>query len=177
VEQNTKSTKKNLRWYMRYLHNKIGFFIVGLVIIYSLSGVIQTYRDTDMLKHEVAHEMKLAPNLAESELGPNLKIRNFKVNKTEGNTLHFKEGTYNKETGMANYVTKDWYAWIVPFTELHKTSSKSLGHYFTTIFGISMFFMSISAFWMFKPGTKLFSSGVYLTIAGVIASIILMLLH
>lgn len=175
MKQDTNSTKKNIRRYMRYLHNKIGFFIVGLVIIYSLSGLIQTYRDTDFLKHEVAHEMQVAPNLTESQLGPNLKIRNLKVSKTEGSTLYFQEGTYNIETGMAKYVTKEWYSWVTPFTELHKTSSKSTGHYFTTIFGISMLFMSISAFWMFKPGTKLFSSGVYLTVAGIIASIFLLL--
>lgn len=39
MKQNTISTKKNLRWYMRYLHNKIGFFIVRLVINYGLSGL------------------------------------------------------------------------------------------------------------------------------------------
>lgn len=162
---------------MRYLHNKIGFFIVGLVIIYSLSGLIQTYRDTDLLKHEVAHKMQLAPNLNEAQLGPGLRLRNFKIIKTEGSTIYFKEGTYNSATGMAKYTTKEWYSWIEPFTDLHKSPSKSLSHYFTTIFGIALFFMSISAFWMFKSGTKLFSSGVYLTIAGIIASIILLLLQ
>lgn len=161
---------------MRYLHNKIGFFIVGLVIIYSLSGLIQTYRDTDILKHVVSHEMQLAPGLSESEVGPNLKLRNFKVNKREGSMVYFKEGTYNIETGTAKWVTKEWYSWIVPFTELHKTSSKNISHYFTTLFGLAMFFMSVSAFWMFKPGTKLFSSGVYLTIAGIVASIMILLL-
>ena len=40
-------------------HNKIGFFITGLVIIYSLSGLVQTYRDTDFLKHEVTNEKDL----------------------------------------------------------------------------------------------------------------------
>lgn len=65
---NTNSKKKNLRWYMRYLHNKIGFFIVGLVIIYSLSGMLQTYRDTKIWKHDISHEMKLALHLDESQL-------------------------------------------------------------------------------------------------------------
>ena len=162
---------------MRYLHNKIGFFIVGLVIIYSLSGLIQTYRDTDLLKHEVVNEKSLAPGLTDAQLGSNLRLRDFKVTKTDGNTLYFKEGTYNSVTGKANHVTKEWYSWITPFTELHKTSSKNVGHYFTTLFGNALFFMSLSAFWMFKPGTKLFSSGVYLTIAGVIASIVLLLIH
>jgi hypothetical protein len=175
MKQDTKSTGKTLRWYMRYLHNKIGFFIVGLVIIYSLSGLVQTYRDTNLLKHEVLHEMKLSPDLPETELGSALKLRNFKIAKTEGSIVYYQDGTYNTETGLAKFTTKEWYSWIKPFTELHKTSSKNVTHYFTTVFGFALLFMSISAFWMFKPGTKLFSSGVYYTIAGIVASVILLL--
>lgn len=176
MKQESKESKRNLRWYMRYLHNKIGFFIAGLVIIYGLSGIVQTYRDTNFLKHSVLHEKQLAAGLNEAQLGANLKMRDFKINKTAGDTLYFKDGTYNTATGKAAYTTKEWYAWITPFTELHKTASKSLAHYFTTIFGVAMLFMSVSAFWMFKPGTKLFSSGVYLTVAGIIAAVILLLM-
>jgi len=175
--QSTNTSKKNIRWYMRFLHNKIGFFIVGLVIIYGLSGLLQTYRDTNLLKHDIVHTQQLAPSLPEKELGSSLKLRNFKVNKTEGSMVYFEDGNYNAATGMATYTTREWYAWLVPFTELHKSSSKSLAHYFTTLFGIALLFMSVSAFWMFKPGTKLFSSGVYLTAAGVIAAVILLFLH
>ncbi|MBS1596912.1 MAG: hypothetical protein JST75_01715 [Bacteroidetes bacterium] len=177
MKQAGNSNRKNFRWYMRYLHNKIGFVIVGLVIMYGLSGLLQTYRDTDLLKHEVVHEQQLAPHLTESQLAPNLRIRDFKVIKTEGNILYFGSGTYNAETGMAKFTTKEWYSWLVPFTELHKTSSRSVAHYFTTLFGIALLFMSVSAFWMFKPGTKLFSSGVYLTVAGIIAAIIMLLIQ
>jgi hypothetical protein len=176
MEKETSRPKRNIRWYMRFLHNKIGFFIVGLVLIYGLSGIIQTYRDTELLKHEVMHEVQLSANLPVSELGPKLKLRDLKPLKTEGDIVYYKEGTYNASTGMAKYVTKEWYSWILPFTGLHKSSSKSIAHYFTTIFAIALLFMSISAFWMFKPGTKLFSSGVYLTIAGIVAAIILLLL-
>jgi hypothetical protein len=173
--QQNKRPVRNMRWYMRFLHNKIGFFIVGLVLIYGLSGIIQTYRDTGLLKHEVVHEVQLSPDLPVSELGTKLKMRDLKPIKTEGNIVYFKEGTYDASTGMAKYVTKEWYSWILPFTNLHKSSSKSVAHYFTTVFGIALLFMSISAFWMFKPGTKLFSSGVYLTIAGIVAAVILLL--
>jgi hypothetical protein len=176
MNQNTKKTKRNFRWYMRFLHNKIGFFITGLVIIYSLSGIIQIYRDTDFLKHDVLQAKQLATNLNEAQLGANLRLRDFKVTKTAGDTLYFKEGTYNVSTGKASYVTKEWFSWIVPFTELHKSSSRDVAHYLTTLFGICLFFMSFSAFWMFKPGTKLFNRGVLLTIAGVVASVILLLL-
>lgn len=177
MNQITKKTKRNFRWWMRYLHNKIGFFIVGLVIIYSLSGLLQSYRDTDLLKHDVLHETQLAPNLDEKQLGPALRLFNFKVTKTEGSVLYFNEGTYNAATGDAKYTTKEWYSWVMPFTELHKVNSKSPAHYFITLFGFALLFMSISAFWMFKPGTKLFSSGVAFTIAGIVASVILLLIN
>lgn len=177
MKQDTKNTKKNFRWYMRYLHNKIGFFIVGLVIIYSLSGIVQTYRDTDFLKHDILNEKQFEPGLNEAQLGPQLRMRDFKVTKTSGDTLYFKEGTYNSTTGKASFTTREWYSWITPFTELHKSSSKDAGHYLTTLFGICLFFMSVSAFWMFKPGTKPFSRGVLLTVAGIVAAVILLFLQ
>src|SRR5664279_3981675 len=131
-----KKPGKNLRYYMRFLHNNIGFFIVGLVVIYSLSGIIQIYRDTDFLKHDVYNEKKLAPKLPAPQLKEVLRYRDFTIDKTEGNIVYFKNGTYNSVTGIANYTTKEWYGFIVPFTELHKTSSRGIAHYFTTIFGI-----------------------------------------
>ena len=177
---NTKKPAKNLRYYMRFLHNNIGFFIAGLVVIYSLSGILQIYRDTDLLKHDVVTQKKLDVNLAPDKLKEVLRLREFIVEKTAGTVLYFKDGNYNTATGMATLTTKEWYNWVLPFTELHKTRSEeprhSLTHYFTTIFGILLLFMSISAFWMFKPGTKLFSRGVYMTIAGIAASIILLFL-
>lgn len=87
MKQEPNKTKRNMRWWMRYLHNKIGFFIVALVIIYSLSGLLQTYRDTNFLKHDVAHTMQLAPNLPVAQLGGSLRMRDFKVIKTAGNYL------------------------------------------------------------------------------------------
>jgi hypothetical protein len=176
MTQTKTNNSKNIRWYMRYLHNKIGFFIVGLVIIYSFSGIIQTYRDTDLLKQVINHEKTLTPNLNEAQLGASLKIKNLKVEKTENNILYFKDGTYDAGTGIAKFTTKEWYSWIRKVTELHKSNSKSIAHYFTVAFSVLLFFMSISAFWMFKPGTKLFSGGVWMTIAGIVASVLLLLI-
>lgn len=170
------ATGSKMRRVMRDLHNKIGFFIVGLVIIYALSGIVQTYRDTDFLKHEIKNEKVIETHLAPEKLGKAIKQRELKIEKTEGAILYFKDGTYNTETGAVKYVTKEWYDWIKPFTELHKQNSKGIIHYFTVIFAVALFFMSVSAFWMFKPGTKAFSSGVILTVLGVIASIILVLM-
>jgi hypothetical protein len=169
-------SKKTLSYYMRFLHNNVGFFIVGLVMIYSLSGIVQTYRDVDIFKKVELHTKQLDPNLKENQLGEALKMRGFKATGMNDTTISFRDGSYNKATGLATYTTKEFYPWIQPFTELHKTSTKGVAHYFTTIFGVLLLFMSISAFWMFKPGTKLFSRGVYMTIAGIIGAVILLIL-
>ena len=92
MKQESKAARRNLRWYMRYLHNKIGFFIAGLVIIYGLSGIVQTYRDTSFLKHDVLHEKQLSAGLNEAQLGGNLKLRDFKVAKIAGDTALFQGG-------------------------------------------------------------------------------------
>jgi hypothetical protein len=36
-----------------------------------------------------------------SELGKVLRLRDFKVVKTDGQIVHFQNGTYNKKTGIA----------------------------------------------------------------------------
>lgn len=175
IESVTKP-KKNMRYYMRFLHNNIGFLIVGLVIMYSLSGIVQIYRDTDFLKHEVMNEKKLPPNLETSQLKEALRMRNLEVQKKEGGIIYFEKGSYNSVTGLAKYTTKEWYSFILPFTELHKSSTRDGAHYFTTVFGVLLLFMSISAFWMFKPGTKLFSRAVVMTMIGLLASLIILMI-
>jgi len=177
------ATSSGIRKIMRDLHNKIGYFIVGLVIIYTMSGVVQTYRDTSFLKHEVINEKVIEKGLVADSLTQVAKIgkatnqKEFKITKTEGSILYFKDGTYDATTGIVKFTTKEWYNWVTPFTELHKQDSKGVIHYFTLLFAFALFFMSVSAFWMFKPGTKAFSSGVILTALGVIASILLVLLN
>ena len=175
------NTATKLRKLMRDLHNKIGYFIVGLVIIYSLSGVVQTYRDTSFLKHEIAHEKNIEKGLVSdsatqvAKIGKAANQKELKITKSEGTVLYFKDGSYDASTGVVKFTTKELYEWVKPFTELHKSNSKGVIHYFTILFASALFFMSVSAFWMFKPGTKAFSSGVILTVLGIIASIILVL--
>ena len=164
-----------MRKLMRDLHNKVGFIIVSLVVIYSLSGIVQTYRDTSFLKHEIKNEKTIEANLDAEKLGKEIKQKELKIDSTVGGILYFKNGSYNSVSGEVKYTTKELYSWIKPFTELHKSNSKNIVHYFTVVFAIALFFMCVSAFWMFKPGTKAFSSGVVLTVLGLVASIVLIL--
>ena len=86
---------------MRVVHRYLGFFLAGIMAMYALSGIVLIFRDTDFLKKEIEVNKTLASNLNAENLGKELKIKNFKLDKTEGDLLVFKNGTYNASSGEA----------------------------------------------------------------------------
>ncbi|MEY8761702.1 hypothetical protein [Chryseobacterium tongliaoense] len=166
---------KDTRSFMRVTHRYLGYFLAGIMAVYALSGVLLVYRDTDFLKKEKIYDKVVDKNLSEKELGKELKIKNLEVEKTEGTLLHFKQGTYNSETGQAKYSKKELPFVLDKMTKLHKAQSKDTLSPLNTFFGISLFFFVISSFWMFNPKTKAFKRGMVFTVAGLIVSIILLL--
>ena len=166
--------KKPTGFYMRILHRYIGFFLAGIMAVYALSGIVLIYRDTDFLKKEKQVEKTVAPNVKEAELGKMLGIKELKVSKTEGDTLYFKQGTYNSKTGVANYTSKQLPFVLTQLTQLHKASTKKPLYWLNTFFGASLLFFVISSFWMFRPETAIFKKGIYFTIAGIALTLILL---
>ena len=167
--------KKSITFHIRSLHRDIGFFAVGLIIIYALSGMLLVYRDTNLLKADSQIEKKLSPNMEAAKIGEVLRIRDFAVTKTEGEILYFKEGNYNKTTGMALVTIKDI---VFPFNKLlnfHKAQSKNPTHWFNILLGTILLFMAISSFWMFKPENKNFRRGLFIAGAGIVFLIILLI--
>jgi len=171
-----KSKNKSVHLMMRALHRDTGYLIFGFVIIYALSGIILIYRDTDLLKHEVTVERKLEANLQEEELGRELRIRDIQVIETKGETVFFKNGSYNTVTGLAVFTQKEIIFPFNKFIDLHKTVSSKNNHWFMTFFGALLLFMAISSLWMFKSGTKFFRRGMIFTGVGILCAILLLFL-
>ncbi|MCW3160107.1 hypothetical protein [Chryseobacterium oryctis] len=167
---------KDTKTFMRITHRYLGYFLAGIMAIYAVSGILLVYRDTDFLKKEKKYEKIIDKNLSEKELGKELKIKNFEVTKTEGSILKFKQGTYDSSTGEAKYMKKELPFVLDKMTKLHKSQSKDTLSPLNVFFGISLFFFVISSFWMFKPKTKIFKRGIAFTVAGIIVSIILLLI-
>lgn len=168
--------KRSIQSYLRSLHRDIGFFVIGLAIIYGLSGIILIYRDTDFLKSDQKIEKQLKPNMEESKIGPALRIKKFEVIKTEGSIVYFQNGTYDKSTGMAKYTEKVLPAFIESMNGLHKTPSGKPTHWFSIFFGVCLLFLAISSFWMFKPKTKMFKRSLGFACAGLVFTIIILII-
>ena len=48
---------------MRIYHRYLGFFLAGIMAIYSISGIIMIFRDTDFLKKENQKVLNVATGL------------------------------------------------------------------------------------------------------------------
>jgi len=168
--------KKSLNYYMRSLHRDIGFLVLGLTIIYSISGIVLIYRETGFLKHVKQTEKQLSANINESELGGILHIRNMEGLKTEEDVVSFKNGSYNKTTGIVIYSESALPAFLEKLNNFHKTSDKGATHWFSTIFGVLLFFLAVSSFWMFKTNTKLFKRGLIFAGIGLSVAVFLLLI-
>lgn len=167
---------KSIQQIIRSLHRDIGFFIIGLTVVFTLSGIVLVFRDTDLLKKESTEQRELKPGVEPAQLGEMLRIRDFKLIKEEGDVIYFQGGTYNKTTGKAEITMKKLIFPLSKFTDLHKTITKKFTHYFTVTFAVLLCFMAISSFWMFKPNNKNFKRGVILAVAGAITVILLLLI-
>jgi len=168
--------KKPVNYYMRAIHRDIGYFVIGLTIIYGISGIMLIYRDTGFLKQEKTIERRLPADIEEQKLGMILHLKDYRVLKTEGDVVYFQNGTYNKATGIASYSGESLPPVLEKFNGLHKSSSQNIVHWFSLIYGVLLLFLAISSFWMYRSGTKMFRRGIIIAGTGFAGSIILLFL-
>jgi len=168
----TNTTQSKMRVYHRYL----GYFLVGIMAVYSTSGIVLIFRDTDFMKRDKQVEKQLAPNMKNEDLVKELRLGKVTIDKEEGNIAWFKQGTYNKTTGVAQYTIKELYPFVAKLTKLHKASTKDPLFYLNVFFGVSLFFFVLSSFWMFLPKTTIFKKGLYFTLAGIVLTVLMLII-
>jgi len=159
---------------MRIYHRYLGFFLAGIMAIYSISGVIMIFRDTDFLKKENRKVLTVATNLKNEEIGPAIKLKNLKIKSDTLDVVTFEQGTYNKTTGVADFTVKEMPYLINKMTKMHKATNKDPLYYLNIFFGVSLMFFVISSFYMFMPGTTIFKKGMYFTIAGIVLTLVML---
>jgi hypothetical protein len=144
--------------------------------MYALSGITLIFRDTEFLKQSKQIEKTIEPNISVEDLGKKLRIREIKIVKEEGNNLFFKEGFYNKNTGLVKYEVKELPLLLDKMTKIHKAKSSDALYFLNIFFGLSLLFFVVSSFWMFMPKTSIFKKGIYYSVAGIILTVLLLFL-
>ena len=168
------STRATVNNRMRIYHRYLGFFLAGIMAMYSISGVILIFRDTDFLKREKQISKQLKPGLTTIDLGKAIKNRDVKIDSVKGDVQLFKGGNYNTTTGAVNYTTKTLPVVIEKLTHLHKADTNDPLYYLNIFFAVSLLFFVISSFWMFMPKTTIFKKGLYFTLAGIVLTVVLL---
>lgn len=159
---------------MRVIHRYLGFFLAGIMAVYALSGIVLIFRKTDFLKKEVTVETQLAENLSMVEVGNALKIKDLKADRTDGDVVLFKGGTYDQVSGLATQTKKELPYILGKMTHLHKATTNDPLYYLNIFFGCSLLFFVISSFWMFRPSNDIFRKGMYWTIGGIALTLLLL---
>lgn len=161
---------------MRILHRDIGFFVVGLTIVYAVSGIMLTYRDTEFLKSQTLVEKSLAPGLPANQLGRILHLKDIQVVSEDENEIVFTAGSYDKKTGGVSYLSNEIPAVLQALNKLHFVSSKDSRHWFTTLYAVTLLFLALSSFWMYNSASPFFKRGIVTTFSGFVVSFLLLIL-
>lgn len=167
----------NIQKIMRAMHRDIGFLVIGLTLIFAVSGIILVHRDSDLLKAPRQVEKRFHPYLNKFELGLALRMRDFHILREDSTMIYFTpQGAYNKKTGVAIYHTDEVPGFFQKLNKLHRIKSKNKMSWFVIAYCVLLAFLAISSFWMYKPKTKPFKRGIIFTLAGFIIAAILLLL-
>ncbi len=167
---------KQMKLTMRVAHRYVGFFLIGIMSVYAISGVVLTFRGTNIFKQGESIEKQVDADLSSNELGRVLRMRHFNVDSIAGDIMYFEDGQYNVSTGDVSYISYSYPDFVTKMIKLHMTSSRNTMAWLTTIFGVALLFLAVSSFWMFKPKTKNFKKGLIVAIAGIVFTIIILYL-
>ena len=159
---------------MRVIHRYLGFFLIGIIAVYSLSGTVLIFRDTDFLKQEKQIVKQIRANAKKGEIMQLLNIRQLRIRKEEGTIIYFEAGQYNKNTGLAEYTVKALPFFLDKITHFHKAKSQDPLFFFNIFFALALLFFAVSSFWMFMPKTAIFKKGMCFTLGGIILTLILL---
>ena len=169
-------SSRGLNYYMRALHRDVGFFVIGVTIVLSFSGILLLYRTTDLLKFDTYHEKFIDKGLDASEIGGFIRQRELSVVRESNDTVYFTSGLYVKSSGFVSYTKKELPAWISKMNDFHTCSARDTAHWFMLFYAIALLFLAISSFWMFKASSRLFIRGIVFTVVGVLVVVLVLIL-
>ena len=159
---------------MRVLHRYLGFFLAGIMAVYAISGIVLIFRDTDFLKSAHTETIKIEPNVKNENIGKALEMRKYQFEREEGNMVYFRNGDYNRKTGVAHITSKELPYILDKMCHLHKASTDDPLYWLNIFFGVSLLFFVLSAFWMYLPKTKVFKTGLWYSLAGLVLTLVLL---
>jgi len=188
----TTKKKKSFANTMRSLHRDLGYFVIGLTLIYALSGILLSGRALGWLEQEYNIIKVMSLNIEKNKVLKNLdkelkegqfdnmpasilkdasrSLRHYKFKNEKDNIFIYKARkntiTYNHKTGEIRYLLRAHPPWIKQFIVAHKASHNNVWFYLAILYSIILSFLAISAMFMVKGKMGFKKRGVYFMLAG-----------
>lgn len=170
-------TSKKMRKWLRFIHRDLGYFFVGITIIYSVSGIILNHKKNgeDPAYRTVYESMDLDANFTPEQLANYWKenINEYSLNRIlpEEDSYHIYLkgglGNYNPISGKLSFEVYKKKQWVYFINKLHYNSKKGWT-LMADLFAIAMILFAISGMFM-VPGKKgITGRGKWLILIGIL---------
>ena len=188
----SKNNKKNSRWFTlnRSLHRDIGYFCIGMTLIFSISGIAVNHIDDWNPNYKVQQQSFILQELNEyresvqlpqyllQELNVSSKVRadfwesdsRYKLFLTDDSNIfvNFNKEQVTLETIRPRTLLKS-------FNQLHLNELKEGWTYFSDLFALMLIFLSISALFMIKGRNGVLGKRGWIVVAGFISPFLFLL--
>lgn len=179
-----------IRRLLRILHRDLGYFIVGMIVVYALSGIYLNHRHdfnpdykifVEDFKVEVKNESSYSANDIKTILQTldfDLRYKKHYIN-NEGFVKVFIENgevVINPETGEGRLQYLQKRPLIFSFNKLHKASIGALWKWVSDFMAVVLLFVGISGLFLMKGKRGFNRWGIWFTIGGIIVPLVFILL-
>ena len=171
--------------FLRVIHRDLGFFVVGITLVYAISGILLNHLSgNDPAFRTETGTIQLPPNLTETELSdtwvadkqlPQLK-RILRMN--DGHLRVFLDGgigMYNVSNGSLSYEKSERRTLIYWINRLHYNKVKHWSPV-ADFFAVSLILLAITGLFIVKGKKGLAGSGKWYLLAGLLIPILFGLL-
>lgn len=188
------SKKQSFSHIMRSLHRDLGYFVIGLTLIYTITGIVLSGRALGWLEQTYVIEKNLAKYITKTEFieklelsfkeldcksdipisimkSANKNIKRFKFLEEKDNILYFKARSnninYDTKSGNVIYQYISYPPYLKSVISAHKASHEKLWFYLAILYSIILSFLAISAMFMVKGKFGFKRRGIYFMLAGI----------
>lgn len=172
---------KSITYWLRILHRDIGFIMVGICLIYAISGILLNHMDgKDPSYKTEEYTLHLEPNLDRNSLkslwnNNNQLPQSNRVIKVDDTHLQILFdgglGIYNTETGQIDYEKYTKRPFVYWITKLHYNKVRGW-NIMADVFAISMVFFALSGLFMVKGKKGITGNGKWYLLIGIMIPIL-----
>ncbi|MFA9373979.1 MAG: hypothetical protein ACERKK_07460 [Poseidonibacter sp.] len=180
---------------MRSLHRDLGYFVIGITLLYSISGIILSGRALGWLVQEYNANIIMSKNITQKEFNKLFIIKikegkienifpessytkvekrlNLKVKKQENEIITYNAWKnlnvyYNKNSGQTDISYKGYPVVVKMFLDAHKSTHEKAWFYLAILYSLVLSFLAISAMFMVKGKFGFKKRGIYFMFAGIV---------